>query len=156
MLSKGDRNRNYLLKHKIQAHVIYKKRVITDVKSMELKDILIFILLLVSVMSLGCLGTSIKEINTNPESNMGTSVELSGIVFTTEENGLWFEFTDDRRAFDRYSVDEYRIIYVHNIIGFDAEKEYNKNKPGDIIVKGVIKSDDSHGTYIEANSITLK
>ena len=123
---------------------------------MEMKHIILFILLSVSVISLGCLGTSIKEINTNPESNMGTSVELSGIIFTTEENGLWFELTDDRRAFDKYSVDEYRIIYVHNTIRFDAEKEYNKNKQGNIIVKGIIKKDDSHGTYIEANSITLK
>lgn len=87
---------------------------------------------------------------------MGESVELSGIVFTTEENGLWFELTDDRHAFDKYSVDEYRIIYVHNTIGFDAEKQYNSDKQGDIIVKGIIKKDDTHGTYIEANSIVLE
>jgi hypothetical protein len=62
---------------------------------MEMKNIFILILLSVSVMSLRCLGTSIKEINTNSESNMGTSVELSGIGFTTEENGLWFELTDE-------------------------------------------------------------
>lgn len=123
---------------------------------MEMKNIAIFVLLSVSVASLGCLGTSIKDINRNPESNMGASVEFTGIVFSTEENGLWFELTDDRRAFEKYSVDEYRIIYVHNSIGFDAEKESDKDKPGDIIVKGIIKKDDSHGTYIEANSITLK
>lgn len=116
----------------------------------------IILVFLVTVAFLGCIGTSIKEINQNPQSNIGLSVEFTGIIFTTEDNGTWFEFTDDRRVFDRYSLDEYRIIYVHNTIGFDAEKQLDAFKPGDILVKGIIKNDDINGVYIEATSITLK
>ena len=124
---------------------------------MKIKNMAIIILVFLgTVASLGCAGTSLKEINQNPQSNIGSSVELTGIVFTTEENGIWFEFTDDRRIFERYSIDEYRIIYVHNTIGFDAEKQLDAFKPGDIIVKGIINEDDVHGLYIQATSITLK
>jgi hypothetical protein len=127
------------------------------IKLMKIKNIAIIILLfLVTAAFLGCIGTSIKEINQNPQSNIGSSVELTGIIFTTEENGIWFEFTDDRRIFERYSIDEYRIIYVHNTIGFDAEKQLDAFKPGDILVKGIIKEDDVYGVYIESTSIILK
>jgi hypothetical protein len=124
---------------------------------MKLKNVVVIVLVLLgSIASLGCTGTSIKEINQNPQSYIGSSVELTGIVFISEENGLWFEFTDDRRIFERYSIDEYRVIYVYNTIGFDAEKQADSYKPGNIVVKGIIKQDDVHGVYIQATSITLK
>lgn len=124
---------------------------------MKIKNMVTVFLVFVTIVAfLGCIGTSIKDINRSPQSNIGTSVELTGIIFTTQENGIWFEFTDDRRIFERYSIDEYRIIYVHNTIGFDAEKQLDAFKPGDIIVKGIINEDDVHGLYIQATSITLK
>jgi hypothetical protein len=97
---------------------------------------------------------SVKEINQYPQTNMGLTVELEGVVFPSWNNETWFEFTDDERNLDRYRPDEYDIIYIYNTVGFNVEQQLESNPLGHIVVKGIVKQDEK-GAYIEANSIIL-